>query len=227
MSYLYTLINNKTHKKFIGKSSLPKWALKLLLYDLLDENKHYNKLLQKDWRKHTFTLSFSDAENVAEECDNIINNENLLNPKNGYNVYADLRNNRGRFKKENVFSDDLCLLFCWYPNVQYLVRTLGLERNTISNRLANFELFENHYFARNIARYDDYNYTSMRLLYLEEDCLTANQIMDRMLHKYNVSGMLRITPRKISSFYSVQHIPSNKDKKQGCLVFCPRDDCDE
>lgn len=227
MSYLYVLENNKTHKKFVGKSSLPKWALKFLLYDLLDDNKHYNKLLQKDWRKHTFTLLFSETDNVAEECDKIINDEKLLNPKNGYNVYADLRNNRGRFKKENVFSDDLCLLFCWYPNIQYLVRTLGLERNTISNRLANFELFENHYFARNIARYDDYNYTSMRLLYLEEECLTANQIMDKMLHKYNVSGMLRITPRKISSFYSVQHIPSNKDKKQGCLVFCPRDGINE
>lgn len=222
MNYLYYLINENTNKKFVGKSSLPKWALKIILYDLLDDGEHYNKLLQKDWKRNTFRLIFDDVDNVGEECDKIINNENLLNPKNGYNVYADLRNNRGRFKKNDVFSDDLCLLFCWHKNIQYLVRTLGLERNTISNRLANFELFENDYFARNIARYDDYNFTSMRLLYLEEVCLTANQIMDKMLHRYNVSGMLRVTPRKISSFYSVQHIPSVKDKKQGCLVFCPK-----
>lgn len=227
MSYLYILTNTTNGKKFIGKTSFPKWALNILLFDLLDENKHYNKLLQKDYKKHVFEISYKKSNNCAEECDNIINDESLLNPRIGYNVYADLRNNRGRFKKEDVYSDDLCLMFCWYPNIQYLVRTLGLERNTVSNRLANFELFENDYFARNIARYDDYNYTSIRLLYLEDKCLTASQIMDHMMHRYSVSNMLRITPRKISSFYSVHHIPSAKDKSQGCLIFCPRDDNDE
>ena len=224
MSYLYILTNTSNGKKFVGKSSFPRWALNILLFDSLDDGNHYNKLLQKDYKKHNFTINYYDCDNCAEECDNIINNEGLLNPKYGYNVYADLRNNRGRYKKEDVFSDDLCLMFCWYPNVQYLVRTLGLERNTVSNRLANFELFENDYFSRKIARYDDYNYTSIRLLYLEEKCLTANQIMDHMMHRYEVSNMLRITPRKISSFYSVHHIPSSKDKTQGCLVFCPKDD---
>lgn len=224
MSYLYILKNTTNGKKFIGKSSMPKWVLEILLFDLLDEGKHYNKLLQKDYKKHVFLMEYKESENCAEECDKIINDEELLNARKGYNVYADLRNNRGRFKKEGIFSDDLCLLFCWYSNIQYLVRTLGLERNTVSNRLANFELFENDYFARNIARYDDYNYTSIRLLYLEDKCLTASQIMDHMMHRYSVSNMLRITPRKISSFYSVHHVPSAKDKSEGCLIFCPKDD---
>lgn len=223
-TYLYFLTNTSNGKKFVGKSSLPEWCLKILLYDLLDEKKHYNKLLQKDWEKYAFTLTFQSSENCTEECDKIINEEELLNPIKGYNVYADLQNNRGRFKKQNIFSDDLCLLFCWYPNIQYLVRTLGLERNTVSNRLANFELFENDYFARNIARYDDYHYTSMRLLFLDEESLTANQIMDRMMNRYSVSNMLRVTPRKISSFYSVHHVPSKKDKSEGCLVFYPKSD---
>ena len=227
MSYLYILTNTSTGKKFVGKSSFKKWVLKSLLFDLLDEDKHYNKLLQKDYKKNVFTISYKESENCSEECDKLIKNEELLNPINGYNQYADLRNNRGRFKKEDIFTDDLCLMFCWYPNIQYLVRTLGLERNTVSNRLANFELFENDYFARNIARYDDFNYTSMRLLYLEGKCLTAYQILDHMMHKYSISNMLRVTPRKISSFYSVHHIPSSKDKSQGCLIFCPRDDVNE
>lgn len=227
MSYLYILTNTSSNKKFIGKSSFPKWVLKIMLFDLLDEDKHYNKLLQKDYKKHVFDISYQECEDCAGECDNIINNEELLNPMKGYNQFCDLQNNRGRFKKNDVFSDDLCLMFCWYPNIQYLVRTLGLERNTVSNRLANFELFENDYFARNIARYDDFNYTSMRLLYLEGKCLTAYQIMDHMMHHYSISNMLRITPRKISSFYSVHHIPSEKDKSQGCLIFCPRDDKNE
>lgn len=224
MSYLYILTNTKNGKKFIGKSSFPKWVLEILLFDILDDDNHYNKLLQKDYKKNVFKISYRNSNNCAEDCDRIIEKGDLLNPMHGYNVYADLRNNRGRYKKEDIFSDDLCLMYCWYPNIQYLVRTLGLERNTVSNRLANFELFDNDYFARNIARYDDFNYTSMRLLYLEEKCLTANQIMDHMLHKYSVSNMLRVTPRKISSFYSVHHIPSTKDKSQGCLIFCPRDE---
>ena len=57
--------------------------------------------------------------------------------------------------------------------------------------------------------------------------LTAYQILDHMLAKYSISNMLRVTPRKISSFYSVHHIPSTKDKSQGCLIFCPRDEINE
>ena len=221
MSYIYFLKNLENKKIFIGKSSLPKWCLKFLLYSTLDRGEHYNKLLQKEWKNNIFELSFHETENVGEFCDNYINEFNLLNPIYGYNVYADLRSNRGRHKMEDVYSDDLCLVFCWHPSVQYVVRTFNLERNTVSNRLANFELFENDYFARKIARYDDYNYTSMRLLFLEEKGLTANQIMDKMMHRYEVSNMLRVTPRKISSFYSIQHIKSDKDKSQGCLIFYP------
>ena len=222
MSYIYTLKNLKNNKKFVGKSSFPKWCLSLLLCSTLDDEIHYNALLQKEWKNGIFELSFIDTDNAGKECDKIIKEENLLDPNSGYNVYADLQNNRGRHKKNDVFSDDICLLYCWYPNVQYIVRTLGLERNTISNRLANFELFDNNYFARNIARYEDYNYTSMRLLYLEDKGLTANQIMDKMLHRHNISNMLRITPRKISSFYSANKVYSEKDKSQGCLIFYPR-----
>lgn len=226
MNYIYILENKENHKKFIGKSSLPQWILRSILFDVLNDKKHYNKLLQIDWKKYDFDLKYEYPENVGEACDKYIKDEDLLNPKYGYNVYADLKNNRGRCKKDDIFSDDLCLIFCWYPSVQYVVRTFGLERNTVSNRLANFELFENDYFARKIARYDDYHYTSMRLLYLLGKGLTANQIMDKMMHRYDVSSMLRITPRKISSFYSVNHVPSEKDKSQGCLIFYPEADND-
>lgn len=222
MSLLYTLTNTRNGKKFIGKTSLSKSCLKHLLFNVLDNQNHYNVLLQRDWYDDVFEISFEEHDDVGETCDNIINDENLLNPINGYNVYADLRNNRGRHKKKTVYSDDICLIYCWYNNIQYIVRTLGLERNTISNRLANFGLFDNHYFHRNIARYEDYYWTSIRMLYQEGQCLTAAQIMDKMINRYNVSGMLRITPRKISSFYSINNIFSDKDKSQGCLIFCPK-----
>lgn len=227
MKYIYLLENKKNGKIFVGKSSLPKWVLIALLFDILNSGKHYNKLLQRDWGKNDFSIKFEYPEDVGKTCDKYIKDKNLLNPKYGYNVYADLKNNRGRCKKDDVFSDDLCLVFCWYPSVQYIVRTFDLERNTVSNRLANFELFENDYFARKIARYDDYNYTSMRLLYLNGEGLTANQIMDKMMHRYDVSNMLRITPRKISSFYSVNHVQSKKDKSQGCLIFYPEEKDDK
>lgn len=222
MSFLYILTNLNTGQKFIGKSSLSRASLKLILYYILDNKKHYNVLLQRDWLTNNFKLTFEEHDDVGKACDTIINDEDLLNPINGYNVYADLKNNRGRHKKNEVYSDDICLIYCLFKNIQFIVRTLGLERNTVSNRLANFDLFDNHYFYRNIARYDDYYWTSIRMLYTENKCLTANQIMDRMMHRYNVSGMLRITPRKISSFYSINNIFSEKDKSQGCLIFCPK-----
>lgn len=227
MNYIYKLTNLTNGKVFIGKSSFQKWLLTFLLTDVLDHGQHYNELLQRDWKKYPFSLEFIYPDDVGEYCDNYIKENNLLNPREGYNVFADLRNSRGRHKKNDVYSDDICLVFSWYPSVQYVVRTFDLERNTISNRLANFELFENDYFSRKIARYDDYNYTSMRLLYTLGEGLTANQIMDKMMHRYDVSNMLRITPRKISSFYSVHHIQSRKDKSQGCLIFYPEEKDDK
>lgn len=222
MNYLYILTNTSTGQKFIGKSSFPKNTLKLILYHVLDNEDHYNKLLQRDWHKYPFKISFEEHDDVVQVCDKYIKDEDLLNPLNGYNVYSDLKTNRGRHRKNDVFSDDICLLYCWFSNIQYIVRTLGLERNTVSNRLANFELFDNHYFYRNIARYEDYYWTSIRMLYLKNQCLTAAQIMDKMLNRYEISGMLRITARKISSFYSINNIYSVKDKTQGCLIFCPK-----
>lgn len=222
MSYLYILTNTKNGKKFVGKTGFSQETLKLILYHVLDNEEHYNVLLQKDWHKYPFKLTFEEHDDVIKACDNIINDEELLNPINGYNVYADLKTNRGRHRKDNIFSDDICLLYCWFNNIQYIVRTLNLERNTISNRLANFELFDNHYFYRNIARYEDYYWSSIRMIYIENKCLTAAQIMDKMLNRYEISGMLRITPRKISSFYSINNIYSTKDKSQGCLIFCPK-----
>ena len=82
-NYLYFLINTENGKKFVGKSSLPKWCLKFLLFDSLDEGNHYNKLLQNDWKKTVFEVIFEDCENCGEECDKIINEEELLNPING------------------------------------------------------------------------------------------------------------------------------------------------
>ena len=121
-----------------------------------------------------------------------------------------------------IYNDDICLVWCFFPKIQFVTRTFDMQRNSISNRLSNFELYDGVYYSRSIARYEDFYWTSARLLYLEGKCLTANQILDRMIHRYDISDMLRITPRKISKFYVTNGIASKDDKEKGCLVFCPR-----
>lgn len=228
MSYLYALVNKKNDKKFIGKSNLEKKKLKQYLYRVLDDGDHYNKLLQKDWFRYNFEfMTLDEGNDIVDKFDKLINDEDLLNPKNGYNVFNDLQNKKGRHKKKNIYTEDICLLYCFHDNIQYWVNTLGLERNTISNRLGNFDLFANDYFHRAIARYDDYYWTALRILYLEDICLTADQLMDRMMNRYDVSGQLRITPRKISKFFSIHGVGSKEKKKRGCLVFCPCRDKNE
>lgn len=221
MGYLYTLVNKKNNKKFVGKSNLEKEVLKQLLYRALDDNKHYNQLLQKDYAKNNFEFLILDSENIIKDFEDIIKQENLLNPRYGYNMFNDLQNKKGRHKKQNVYTEDICLMYCFHENIQFWVKILGLERNTISNRLGNFDLFSNDYFHRAIARYDDYYWTALRILYLEEVCLTANQLMDRMMNRYDISGQLRITPRKISKFFSINGVGHRDKKERGCLVFCP------
>lgn len=213
----------RNKKTFVGKTNYSKELFKELLYDSLDNDDHYNELLQQDWKKDNFKLIFWESDNAAEECDNFIKNKNLLNPMYGYNMFIDLKNKKGRHtKKDIIFNDDICLTYIFFPKIQFVVRTLDLERNTISNRLSNYEMFTDTYYKKTIATYDDYYWTSMRLIFSSKQCLVASQILDKMMHRYNVSHMLRITPRKISRFYKANGIEHKDDVKRGCLAFCPK-----
>ena len=227
MGYLYTLTNKKNNKKFVGKTNLEEDVLKSYLYRALDDGKHYNKLLQKDWLEYNFEFNKIYSDNCIEDFDTLIRDEELLNPMYGYNVFNDLQNKKGRHKKKSIFTEDICLLYCFHENIQFWVQILDLERNTLSNRLGNFDLFQNSYFYRAIARYEDYYWTALRILYIEETCLTANQLMDKMGHRYEISRQLRVTPRKISKFFSAHGVPSQDKKQKGCLVFCPVCDINE
>ena len=230
MGYLYALINTDNNKKFLGKSNLEEKVLKKILYRALKKENHYNKLLQKEFKKYTFKFEVYESEDCAKDFDRIIKDERLLNPIYGYNVFNDLQNRKGRHKKKEVFTEDLCLLYLFNDNVQYWVNILGLERNTISNRLGNFGLFDDGYYHQSIARYEDYYWTALRILYLENKCLTANQLMDRMMHRYDISSQLRITPRKISKFFAANGVKRQNKKDKGSLIFCPNHfkcDCDD
>lgn len=219
---LYILTNLTNGKKFIGKTNFNEYYLRQLLFSTLDNGEHYNKLLQKDWKKHNFKLELIESDDTIKEVDDYINKYDLLNPTKGYNMYADLSQTRGRHTRKQLYNDDICLVWCYFPKIQFVSRTFGMQRNNISNRLANYNLFDGVYYSRNISRYEDFYLTSMRLLYIDNACYTANQILDRMLNRYNVSDMLRVTPRKISKFYVTNGIASKKDKNKGCLVFCPK-----
>lgn len=221
MAHIYLLINTKNKKTFCGKTNYPIHLLKDLLYYALDNKKHYNDLLQQDWDRDNFKFVAWEMHSI-DEYDKLINNKNLLNPIYGYNMFIDLKNKKGRHTKKNVFNDDICLTYIFFPKIQFVVRTLDLERNTISNRLSNYEIFTDTYYTKTIATYEDYYWTSMRLIFTSKQCLAASQILDKMMHRYNVSHMLRITPRKISRFYKANGISHKNDTKRGCLTFCPK-----
>ena len=70
--YIYILTNTHNNKKYVGKTHLPKWLFKILLYDILDDNKHYNDLLQKDWLKYNFMLELIEEDNYNNQCDEYI-----------------------------------------------------------------------------------------------------------------------------------------------------------
>jgi len=56
---LYILTNLTNGKKFIGKTNFNEYYLRQLLFSALDNGEHYNKLLQKDWKKHNFKLELN------------------------------------------------------------------------------------------------------------------------------------------------------------------------
>lgn len=221
MSYLYMLKNKNNNKKFLGKSNLEEDILKKLLFRSLRKGKHYNKLLQKEFKKDYFEFVIIESKNPIEDFDNTIKKEELLNPMYGYNVFNDLQNKKGRHKKKQVFTEDPCLLYLFNPDVQFWSNVLGLERNTISNRIGNFDLFDDGYYYKSIARYEDYYWTALRILYLEEKCMTATQLIDRMMNRFDISSQLRITPRKVSKFFSANGVKRQNKRDKGSLIFCP------
>ena len=227
MGYLYILKNKDNNKKFLGKSNLDKKLLSKLLFQALRKKSHYNKLLQKEFESYVFELEFIETENVTEDFDKIIKDEQLLNPIKGYNVFNDLQNKKGRHKKMELYTEDICLLYLFNKHVQFWVNVLGLERNTISNRLGNYGLFNDGYYHQSVARYEDYYWMALRLLHLEGKCLTANQLMDKMMHRYDISSQLRITPRKISKFFAANGVNRQDKKEKGSLVFCPKAKSDQ
>ena len=227
MGYLYVLTNLQNERRFVGKSNLDKKVLIDVLYRVLEDKKHYNDLLQKDWKRHNFDIEFIESDDCSVDCDKYIKDNKLLNPIYGYNVFNDLQNKKGRHKRSNVFSDDVCLLYCFYDDIQFWTRYWGLQRNVLSNRLGNFDLFKNGYYYRAIARYDDYYWTAARVLFKNELCLTASQLMDKMSHTYQVSRQLRITPRKISKFFLIHDISQQEYTEKGCIIFCPLRDQNE
>ncbi len=225
MSYLYILKNRDNNKKFLGKSNLEENILKKLLFRSLRKGKHYNKLLQKEFKKNFFEFEIVETDDVIKDFDEMIKKESLLNPMYGYNVFNDLQNRKGRHKKKQVFTEDLCLLYLFNPDVQFWSNVLGLERNTISNRIGNFDLFDDGYYYKSIARYEDYYWTALRILYLEEKCMTATQLIDRMMNRFDISSQLRITPRKVSKFFSSNGVKRQDKRDKGSLIFCPN--CDK
>lgn len=228
MGYLYILTNTINNKQFVGKSNLKKWLLKLLLYDTLDSQKHYNKLLQKEWGSAPFKIEFIECDDGTEfKANELIKDKELLNPLKGYNTYSDITNRKGHYKQSHIFSDDLCLMYLFVSNFQFWARTLDMERNTIANRLAGYELVETNYYKRKIATYDCYQWSVLRFLYEDGGCYTSRQLIEKMESIYNVSGMLKITPRKITRFLTIHGANIQDKKRHGCSLFCPQRECED
>ena len=72
MGYLYALINKDNNKKFLGKSNLELKVLKKILYRALKQENHYNKLLQKEFKKYVFEFEVYESDDCAKDFDRII-----------------------------------------------------------------------------------------------------------------------------------------------------------
>ena len=99
---LYILTNLTNGKKFIGKTNFNEYYLRQLLFSALDNGEHYNKLLQKDWKKHNFKLELIESDDTVKEADDYINKYNLLNPTKGYNHATGGNSNSGWVTPQEV-----------------------------------------------------------------------------------------------------------------------------
>lgn len=221
MGYVYILKNLSNNKKFVGRTMFDPKLTKYFIFNLLDNDKHYNKLLQNDYKKHNFKISFFKEDNCFKKVNKMIEQDNLLNPLVGYNVFADIKSIRGLQADNEMFNEDVCLLFCWGLNISIISSIYGVQYNTVANRLSNYSLHKDGYYKRNISTYDDFCWTTLRETYQRKEAMSAARIISWMSNKYEISNLLMISSRKLSSFLVGVNCYRERDDKQNCLIFSP------
>ena len=103
-------------------------------------------------------------------------------------MFIDLQNKKGRHKKQEVYSDDICLTYSFFPKIQFVARTLDMERNTISNRLANYEMYNDDYYKRKI---DDSEYHPIKIL-IDESLIDSTQRDFPEIFHYALSNITEV-----------------------------------
>lgn len=221
MGYVYVMRNLTNNKKFVGRTIFNPELTKYFIFYLLDNDKHYNELLQKDYKKDNFKISFFKEDQCFKKVNKMIENDNLLNPLIGYNVFADIKSLRGLQADNEMFNEDVCLLFCWGLSISIISSIYGVQYNTVANRLSNYNLHKDGYYKRNISTYDDFCWTTFREAYQRKETMSAARIISWMSTKYDISNLLMISSRKLSSFLVSVNCYRERDDKQNCLVFSP------
>lgn len=218
MFYGYKITNNENGRIYYGIAENSRYILSRHL-GLLREDKHWLKLLQKDYNeaikkeglfKKEILIGGDDEEVFNYIYDNIIRDETYL-AHGGYNLpFMAARN-------DILYLSDEDIIFYFLENGKGpTLKKFNISNNVLLYRLKRNLLKEKEKIK--ISTYDDFYAYAELLLTLNGNFLKASQILDMMISRFTISTRIRMTQNKISKNLSIKPY-IQKEKRLGYFYY--------
>lgn len=209
---IYTIKNIDNGRIFIGRSVNENQYENHM--QLLKDNNHFNKLLQKDYNdkcefKFEYDIGFNNPTMAAEYAIEQIEKQNTINPLYGYNTFFDGEGMNSRTANLKIFDEDLIMFF--YNHDKNKIETL--KNFNINNNVFKYRMKRNGLLPQYNIPISSYNalyaYATLTVA-LSDHPMTASQVQYVLFANFDISKRLRITSHKISKNLKKQGIPSQK-----------------
>ena len=197
---IYTIKNIDNGRIFIGRSVNENQYENHM--QLLKDNNHFNKLLQKDYNdkcefKFEYDIGFNNPTMAAEYAIEQIEKQNTINPLYGYNTFFDGEGMNSRTANLKIFDEDLIMFF--YNHDKNKIETL--KNFNINNNVFKYRMKRNGLLPQYNIPISSYNalyaYATLTVA-LSDHPMTASQVQYVLFANFDISKRLRITSHKIS-----------------------------
>lgn len=213
---IYEIKNN--NKRYIGK----------ILYDtlqnrisehikLLDSNTHYNRLLQKEYDKDTFSYNLIIESEDLDECVKVekkhIKKYNTNSPLTGYNFFSDdIIKTNTTYRKYNITSDeDVIFHFLLHGNLNEAGRHFNMASLAIKKRLLKNNIIKSKDKAV-VGMKNHFRYLCELELCLRDDWMQSGELYNIVYSKYDVSSSLKIYKTMVWKHLKVKGYKSDENE---------------
>lgn len=216
--YAYKITNKNNNRIYWGRTK--RSTFEEDFKTLLEQGKHYNLLLQKDYEPDIYEWSdiqeFDEGQEkeLSEYVIDKIREDNSHRAFTGYNLYSD-QHGKSRTADFSFFDEDIVVPYALGNKTNLEIKKeTGASRNIFDYRLKRNGLDPENKIS--LSNYDIVYAFAERVIALESPkALKADMIIDRMMNRYQISSKLRVTPPRLAKKLRGFGIPMMKKDNYG------------